>query len=305
LLDSVKFAIQAKTDKNSDHAKIFIDTLPRLRLSKNKNMGDVSTNINATLKAYIDNGKKLDDIYEKTGQLDKVQRLKEVRIRARKAKADANITPQGMFKVPEESADRVITLDNSENLVTLAMALQSRLQGISVEQDDHGQSYLKEMGVQKGNGPVTLFVDGRKITTSGEMADILDGSILPEDVAKVEVVRTNMAMMNLLGGPSVLILTKLGTSRKQYNPSITNITPKGFNKVREFYTPKYDNAANTDKITDLRSTIYWNPRVKTDADGKTSLVFYNGDGPGSYKVIVEGINAAGELGRQVYTYTVQ
>jgi hypothetical protein len=303
LLDSVKFAIQAKTEKNSDHAKIFIDTLPRLKLSKNKNMGDVSTNINATLKAYIDNGKKLDDVYEKTGQLDKVQRLKEVRIRARKIKTDANITPQGMFKIPEESADKVITLDNSETLITLAMALQGRLQGISVQLDDHGQSFLQDMRDRTTH--IGLIVDGRRITTSDEISEILDGSILPEDVAKVEVVSTNMTMVNFLGSPSVLILTKLGTSRKQYNPNITNISPKGFNKVREFYTPKYDNAANADKITDLRSTIYWNPRVKTDADGKTSLVFYNGDGPGSYKVIVEGINAAGELGRQVYTYTVQ
>jgi uncharacterized protein YfaS (alpha-2-macroglobulin family) len=59
------------------------------------------------------------------------------------------------------------------------------------------------------------------------------------------------------------------------------------------------------KLPDLRTTVYWNPYLKTDADGKASFNFFNADGPGTYKVIVEGINAAGELGRQVYNYTVE
>ena len=102
----------------------------------------------------------------------------------------------------------------------------------------------------------------------------------------------------------VLILTKLGTSRKQYNPSIANITPKGYNKVRDFYSPKYTPGVN-DKAPDLRTTVYWNPYLKTNEQGETSFNFFSADGPGTYKVVVEGIDAAGELGRQVYRYTVQ
>ena len=58
-------------------------------------------------------------------------------------------------------------------------------------------------------------------------------------------------------------------------------------------------------MPDLRSTIYWNPDIKTDEDGKAQFSFFNGDGPGNYKVIIEGVNAAGELGRQVYRYNVE
>jgi len=305
LRDSLKLTIQARSAKNSDKTIITLDTLPRLRINKNKNFPDLSTDINGTLKAYLENGKKLDDIYEKSGQLDKVQRLKEVRIRARKVKEDANITPQGMFKIPEVSAEQVITIPNPEDYTTLGQALQARLPGVMV-QSNLGYTTIKDLRAQtSGEKTLILVLDGRKITNADEVSEILEGSVQPEDVAKIEMVRTNQALISEIGGPAVLILTKLGTSRKQYNPSITNITPKGFNKVREFYSPKYGVSGTDDKLPDLRSTVYWNPSLKTDANGQTSFSFYNADGPGSYAVVVEGINAAGELGRKVYNYTVK
>ncbi|MEO6977603.1 MAG: hypothetical protein ABI113_04460, partial [Mucilaginibacter sp.] len=58
------------------------------------------------------------------------------------------------------------------------------------------------------------------------------------------------------------------------------------------------------KMADLRSTIYWNPTVVTGPDGKASFEFFNADGKGTYRVVVEGIDAEGNLGRQVYRYKV-
>lgn len=303
--DSIKFAVQARLANKSEKTIITLDTLPRLRVNKNKNLPDVSTNVNATLKAYLESAKKQDDIYEKSGNLNKVRRLKEVRISAYKTKQDANIKPQGMYKIDEASADQLITFpeDDAANCVNLAMCLQARIQGVSIEQGKTG-SVLYDMVAKQNLG---LIIDGRMAFNNDEVSEILDGSIMPEDVAKIEVVRHNMAVKNFLGNNEagyVLILTKLGTSRKQYNPSIVNVTPKGYNKVRDFYSPKYTPGVN-DKTPDLRTTVYWNPYLKTNEQGQTSFNFYSADGPGTYKVIVEGIDAAGELGRQVYRYTVQ
>jgi hypothetical protein len=302
LMDSIKFAVQARNGK-SDKVKILMDTVPRARIGINPNFADVSTDINSTLKAYLENIKKQDDVYEKTGQLDKVQRLKEVRIKAKRAKAESNITPQGMFRVPEVSADRVITFDESEAdlCLNLSMCLQARLPGVKVE-SNLGYTTITDLRGQK----IVLILDGRKITDADEVSEILEGSVPPTDVAKILMVRTNIAAKNTLGGDDagyVLIMTKVGSARRQYNPSIANISPKGFNKVREFYSPKYNATPNTQ--SDLRSTIYWDPRIKTDAEGKTAFSFFNADAPGKYKVTVEGINAAGELGRQVYRYDVK
>jgi len=43
----------------------------------------------------------------------------------------------------------------------------------------------------------------------------------------------------------------------------------------------------------------------TDKEGKASFSFYTGDLPGNYRVVVEGIDANGNLGRQIYRFVVR
>jgi len=91
---------------------------------------------------------------------------------------------------------------------------------------------------------------------------------------------------------------------KFYTPGLVNINSKGFNRVREFYSPRYDKAESVSQLPDLRSTIYRNPYLKTGGNGKTSFNFFNADRPGIYKIIVEAINADGSIGRSVFKYNV-
>ena len=57
-------------------------------------------------------------------------------------------------------------------------------------------------------------------------------------------------------------------------------------------------------MADLRSTVYWNPDIITDENGKASVEFFNADGSGNYRVVAQGLEPAGKLGWQEYTYTV-
>ena len=81
--------------------------------------------------------------------------------------------------------------------------------------------------------------------------------------------------------------------------------PQGFFKAREFYSPNYDDPSINAKIPDLRTTIYWNPNVISDTTGKANIEFFNSDGTGNYKAIVEGININGSIGRKVFRYSVK
>ena len=93
--------------------------------------------------------------------------------------------------------------------------------------------------------------------------------------------------------------------RNVATPGILTHSPKGFHKVREFYSPNYDNQNIVNKvIPDFRSTIYWSPRLVTDETGKVSFEFYTADSKGDYKVTIEGINAYGRIGRQVLRFRV-
>lgn len=81
--------------------------------------------------------------------------------------------------------------------------------------------------------------------------------------------------------------------------------PGGYSTARTFYSPKYENTSGNAAGSDYRSTIYWNPLVLTDKAGNASFEFFNSDGTGTYKAVIEGIDKDGNIGRYVYRYKVQ
>ncbi len=73
--------------------------------------------------------------------------------------------------------------------------------------------------------------------------------------------------------------------------------PLAFTLPKQFYSPKYTIAnKNTAVGTDLRSTIFWEPNIITDASGKATVSFYSADKAADYSVIVEGTDMGGGLG---------
>ena len=75
------------------------------------------------------------------------------------------------------------------------------------------------------------------------------------------------------------------------------ITPLGYQAPAEFYSPKYaKDFGNSSDGGDFRSTVYWNPDVKIDADGNATVEFYANDNRNTrYNVVVEGVTRGGEL----------
>jgi hypothetical protein len=303
--DSARFAVQARDTKNTDHVIISIDSIPKITINAKPNLADVSI-IKTILKKAEDDGYPV--------QLTGPHVLKQVNIRSAKILEDPNIMPQGPDKLPdEESADKIIIVPEDEPAINLAEFLRARLPGVQVARDNLGMQSLVEMKATINVSPgaatpvehegLGVALDGIGLRTKEEIDQVLSYSVLPQDVARILVVRTNLAAVNA-HGKGIWIITKSMARRKQYNPAIANLQPKGYNKVRQFYSPRYDRPDNS-QLSDLRTTIFWEPYINTDANGKATLNFYNADTPGTYRVVVEGINAAGELGRQVVTYKVE
>ncbi len=73
------------------------------------------------------------------------------------------------------------------------------------------------------------------------------------------------------------------------NPKGAIIFPfQGIYKAKEFYKPDYEN--NNSKIPDNRTTIYWNPEIKTDSTGKAKVSFYNSDLKGEALIRISGVS---------------
>ncbi len=158
----------------------------------------------------------------------------------------------------------------------------------------------------KSAGPMLIVIDGSELKDGAHFS--ID-NIPSTQVQTVEVLKNaSTSIYGMEGANGVLIITtKNGYEepKRMTAVGVLPIAPIGFYKARTFYSPKYDVAMGTSIAPTLRSTIYWNPEIKTDKDGRAILDYYNADDKGTYKVIVEGIDTNGNIGRLVYRYTVE
>ena len=69
-------------------------------------------------------------------------------------------------------------------------------------------------------------------------------------------------------------------------------TLQGFSTSHEFYAPEYPNGAIVGDV-DYRRTLYWNPNVITDENGRAEIEFYNNSYSKKFNVSGAGITASG------------
>ncbi|HTD41933.1 MAG TPA: TonB-dependent receptor plug domain-containing protein [Mucilaginibacter sp.] len=231
--------------------------------------------------------------------------LKEVKITAKKAKKGPDLSHSDNLNGPG-NADQVIMGETISGCITLSDCLTGKVFGVTFGSD--GAPHSTRTGGRLGGSPPAMVV-------------IVDGSVLPGsslnqinavDIYSIEVLRSGSYLAlygsNAPGGALVITTRRGGDSNY-----VTSTIPaglitypfKGYFRAKTFYTPKYTHAKRDGEPYDLRSTIYWNPNVITDKDGKASFEYFNADTRGTYRVVVEGIDDNGNLGRQVYRYKVE
>ncbi|MFT2007995.1 hypothetical protein ACMA1I_04910 [Pontibacter sp. 13R65] len=75
---------------------------------------------------------------------------------------------------------------------------------------------------------------------------------------------------------------------------------------REFYAPAYATAeVQQSRLADRRNLLHWAPNLIAGTDGKVSVEFYTADQPGTYLVVLQGINQFGVAGSKVFSFEVK
>jgi len=290
-LDSAKFILQAVNAKGSNNTMLTYNADKPAPVAFYQQPQSIMAD--TAMKAYTKNNQmQRNQLY--TQGIIGGKMLKEVKINARKR--DDNYRTLSLAGAGH--ADQVLH-SKEIGYGQLADNLNGKLRGVVFVS---GVPYLELnlMGHLGGKANSMLVV-----------VDGIEGGILPsaEDVETVEVLKYASASiygMNSAGG--VLVITTKIQQGKELkditSKGILPITARGFYKAREFYSPKYESATDNE-LADLRTTIYWNPELVTDKNGNAEFEFYNADAKGSYRVIIEGIDEKGNLGRQVYHYKVE
>jgi hypothetical protein len=92
----------------------------------------------------------------------------------------------------------------------------------------------------------------------------------------------------------------------QLDPHSVVLEYDGLQAQREFAAPQYSNAAQLEsRVPDFRNLLYWNPQVRTGAQGKSALSFYTCDQEGTYRVVVQGMTTDGCFNWSQQTFVVQ
>lgn len=297
--DSTKFIVQARNERDRKNVEIELYRIPAQLVTRNKNAAMVEVNVNASMLSYLKNSRNQFDELRRYGMITRSIMLQEVKVVEKKQDVTHSSNLNGAGR-----ADAVIKGDQLQNCYNLADCIQGRVAGIIVingivySSRSLNSSFARRV-------PMQLVIDGTYIEPE------FLSSINPNDVETIEVLKSgaSSAIYGIYGVGGVLIITtKRGTFNQDYRnyaPGIISYLPQGFHKQREFYSPNYDAPQPNPKMADLRTTIFWKPNVLTDSLGKASVEFFNADGTGNYKAVIEGINAEGKIGRQIFRFRVE
>lgn len=202
-------------------------------------------------------------------------------------KADAKTNVED--NIYASSADNSISGENLQNMPgNDVLDLLRTIVGVNVMGD--------EIRIRGSNDAPLIQIDGFETEDMGDLT-----SLSKSDIEGIYVYKgASAAIFGIRGGNGVIQITlKKGVVRKSVTASsLIKIQPLGYLKNIEFYMPKYDVDSNLENPKpDLRTTIYWNPKLKTNDDGLLNFEFYTADKANNYNIEIEGISENGEICR--------
>ena len=122
------------------------------------------------------------------------------------------------------------------------------------------------------------------------------------DIETVEILKgAEAAIFGSRGGGGVMAFYT-HRSNPNYRAPLAGPTPgtlqavlPGYDCGREFYQPRYDQPGRAARKPDpRRATLYWNPTVRTDANGQAEVLFYTADETGQFDLQAEGLSNSGQ-----------
>jgi hypothetical protein len=151
---------------------------------------------------------------------------------------------------------------------------------------------------------ITDRVDNRLYVTSPSL--MIDGVLIkdpamiigldPEIVEKIDVIKERYRVGNYVFPGIINVITKSGDFSCVSLPGyMIRIPYRVTDPVWSFVSPEYANQEmESSRIPDYRNTLYWNPSVKPDKEGKAVIEFWSSDNRSDYIINIQGITQGGK-----------
>ena len=120
-------------------------------------------------------------------------------------------------------------------------------------------------------------------------------AIDPEIVEKIDVVRDKYFVGDYLFYGIINVITKAGDFSNATLPDhALRLAYRVVDPISSFVSPDYSSSdTRAKRVPDFRTTLYWNPSVKQDKEGKARIEFWTSDFSSDYEINVQGITPDG------------
>lgn len=118
-------------------------------------------------------------------------------------------------------------------------------------------------------------------------------SFKPKDILTIKIVRDNIKLSKLgtiAKNGVILVQTKKELFGKPKSQNLALV--RGLNFYKPSFQKQYSKE-NNPRVPDFRATMYWNPELKFDESGKSSLSFFSSDDNGFFNIYFCGITNEG------------
>lgn len=152
--------------------------------------------------------------------------------------------------------------------------------------------------------PITLFYKNRKpqiFLNNDDHTNVSLVDLMTDEVQSVSILKngsngTSIDPMKMNGKLWAMFIYEVPDYfRFLEKRGINKRRVTGYSQPKRFFSPSY-HGLDTPTDEDVRRTLYWNPNVKSDAQGKASAVFFSNSRKKQYlRISVRGVTADGRF----------
>ena len=279
--DSTTFLVQARTKKGFAGVDILMDP-PQYPVATHK--APYFNGATTFMEDYLMNTR--DQYYMEGGM--RVYNLKEVTVTAKRERPSSKSIYTGGINTYTVEEDRL------QGYGQTVFDAASRLPSVTITNGS-------EIHIRNNSEPAIIVIDD---IVYEDASDILK-DIQVSDMSSISLLRGADAVIlgpRASGGAVVITLKDPRNLPARPAQGIITYTPLGYSESVEFYHPTYDTPEKKNaQRSDFRSTVYWNPELRLDAEGKATIEYYTPDSTAPEDIIIEGVDKNGKVCRILQT----
>jgi hypothetical protein len=295
--DSTEVMLEGKSKNNRSTARILIENPPSPPLLFYTSRSEISQSLQAnSFISELNKRRTIDKAFDFENSEFELEGVEVKGRRIEESFSGPRIYGNGSAKIQVAG---ILGLENQFHPLDL---VKGRVAGVQVTGSGPGSTILIR-GVGSVNSEVEPLI----------MLDDIPIRVASLDAIQVQEIESytvwkgpDTAIFGVRGANGVIgFYTKKRSADFAPSAEISDF-PKllGYQIEQEFYTPKYTSQDNSSTKPDRRVTLYWNPTIQTDSQGRASLLFYNNDVETMIQAEIEGLSIQGNPGTARLQYKI-